>query len=184
MRGLARECRKWAAHWAWQLERIVARTYQGGLRRGCRKSRCDRVEHATKIAAAAENASRARSPSKRRSIPSRRRWRDRRPLPRSALRSSARRDHADGDARPCALAHPRGTSREENALHGAPLTRKRSRLLRLTTPFPYLMMAKPLVSGKSLVAVARCRGAGHLAIGAGSTAPADLSSEAARCLSK
>ena len=45
-----------------------------------------------------------------------------------------------------------------------------------------LMMAKPL-SGKSLVAVARCRGAGHLEIGAGSTAPADLSSEAARCLS-
>ena len=46
-----------------------------------------------------------------------------------------------------------------------------------------VMMAKPL-SGKSLVAVARCKGAGHLAIGAGSTAPADLSSEAARCLSE
>ena len=60
MRGLARECRKWAAPWAWQFDCIVVRTYQGGLRRGCRKFRRTRVAQATIIATAAERAPRAR----------------------------------------------------------------------------------------------------------------------------
>ena len=39
MTGLARECRERAAQRPCQFERIVARTYNGALRRGCRKSR-------------------------------------------------------------------------------------------------------------------------------------------------
>ena len=60
---LAKECRESRAQWAWRFERIVARTYKGDLRRGCRKFRRTRVEQATEIASAAGYAPRARGPS-------------------------------------------------------------------------------------------------------------------------
>ena len=63
MRGLAREHREITTRWACRFERIVARTYKGGLRRGCRESRRTWVEQVTEIATAAECAPRACGPS-------------------------------------------------------------------------------------------------------------------------
>ena len=110
MRGLARECRKWAAPWAWQFERVAVLTLKGGQRRGCRKSRCTWVEQATEIAAAAECASRARGPSIAR-LPE--------PRPASASEHTQAQPHEDAaplkiqggsEGAEGLLAHPRGLS--------------------------------------------------------------------------
>ena len=68
-RGLAMDCRKSAARWAWRFELVVVLTLKGGQWRGHSSQGDERVEQATLIAVAAGGASRGPATSKLKWVP-------------------------------------------------------------------------------------------------------------------
>jgi hypothetical protein len=111
LRGLARECRKWATPWACQFDCVAVLTLKGGRRRSCSKWRRTGVEQATDIASAAERAPRARGPSAARLHEPRPAPATDRPRPQPREDAAPLKNEGVREGASRLLAHPRGAPR-------------------------------------------------------------------------